>query len=550
MSLRLKTILGVATIEAALLALLVSSVLNFMRDDSESALMQRAETAAALFATTTKNAVLSFDLASLDAFAAEVLKNPGMVYARVVDADGNVYAEAGDPEALGATFSPDADLESVTDEVFDQSADIASAGVLYGRVEIGLSTNSIDIALAEARKLAGSIALAEMILVALFSYVLGSYLTHQLKALHHGARRISDGELDVSIPVRGRDEVAEVAVAFNTMMEDLRVTAERRDEYNRELEELNRSLEDRVARRTLSLKEKNDALTEANEAIKAAQAQLLQSEKMASVGQLAAGVAHEINNPVGFINSNLTTLNDYIACYQKLLGLYGNFVRTSDPDARAALLAQIESLEAQEDIAFVNQDIQSLLDDSIEGASRVREIVQGMKNFSHADSEERDWVDINECVTSALKVATNEIKYKCEVIESLDDIPLVHCNAGQMGQVVLNLVINASHAIEEHGRITISTLALSDGIELVVEDTGCGIDAENIEKLFEPFFTTKPVGQGTGLGLAIVYGIVTDHGGQIEVDSELGRGTRFTVSLPLEASRSHATRPAGGMRAA
>ncbi|MEM9602655.1 MAG: ATP-binding protein [Pseudomonadota bacterium] len=538
MSLRLKTILGVAAIEAVLLALLVTTVLNFMRSDSEQALIQRAETASALFATTTKDAVLSFDLASLDAFTLEALKNPGMVYARVVGSDGSVFAEAGDAEALTRPFESDATLEGVTDGVFDQSAAIEEGGVTYGQVQLGLSTDSIAVALAEARKLAGSIALAEMGLVALFSFFLGTYLTHQLKALHRGAQQISEGELEVDVPVRGRDEVADVAVAFNAMVGNLRETRKRRDQYDRELEELNRTLEDRVARRTLSLQEKNDELSDAYETIKSAQAQLLQSEKMASVGQLAAGVAHEINNPVGFINSNLETLRDYIVLYQGLIARYAELAQLDDADARAALAADIATLEDDEDFDFVNDDIRSLLSDSIEGAKRVREIVQGMKNFSHADSTEREWVDVNACVDSALKVAANELKYKCEVITSLADIPAVHCNAGQLNQVVLNLIVNASHAIEERGAITVTTEHQGDAVSIAIADTGTGIEQAHLDKLFEPFFTTKPVGQGTGLGLAIVYGIVTDHGGEISVDSELGRGTTFTIRLPIQAGAS------------
>ncbi|MEM6986938.1 MAG: HAMP domain-containing protein, partial [Pseudomonadota bacterium] len=497
MSLRLKTILGVAAIEAILLALLITTVLNFMRSDSERALIQRAETAAALFATTTKDAVLSFDLASLEAFTFEVLRNPGMVYARVVSPSGSVFAAAGDQEALSRDFELDTNLKAVTDGVFDRFANIEESGVVYGRVELGLSTDSIAVALADARKLAGTIALAEMALVALFSFFLGSYLTGQLKALHRGARRISDGELDVSIPVRGRDEAAEVARAFNQMIENLRITRERRDQYDRELEELNQTLEDRVGRRTQSLKEKNDELTAANEKIQSAQAQLLQSEKMASVGQLAAGVAHEINNPVGFINSNLETLNDYVALYQKLVALYGQVADEADETKRAALVAEARALEAHEDLEFVNEDIQSLLGDSIEGASRVREIVQGMKNFSHVDGAEREWVDLTACIESALKVAANELKYKCEVVTSFDEIPQVRCNAGQIGQVVLNLVVNASHAMAERGVVSIGTSFQNDAVTIAVEDSGSGIEAHHLDKLFDPFFTTKPVGQGT-----------------------------------------------------
>ncbi len=533
MSLRLKTILGVAAIEAVLLALLVTTVLNFMRSNSEDALTQRAETAAALFATTTKDAVLSFDLASLESFAAEALKNPGMVYARVLGADGTEFAASGEASKLAAVFSQDESLDDVRDGVFDVYAVIEEGGVVYGRVEIGISTDSIAAAIAEARKLAGGIALAEMLLVALFSYCLGAYLTHQLKAVHRGARAISEGRLDVSVPVRGRDEVADVALAFNAMVSNLQASHARRDQYEQELQELNRTLEDRVVRRTTSLQEKNTELTAANETIKSAQAQLLQSEKMASVGQLAAGVAHEINNPVGFINSNLETLQEYVLVYQRLVDGYAKVVAEPESTERDVALEALRAFEKDEDIGFVNEDARALLSDSIEGASRVREIVQGMKNFSHVDGVEREAVDINQCIESALKVASNELKYKCELKLELSELPDVMCNRGQLAQVIVNLVVNAGHAIEDRGEISVKTAENAGVVQIDISDTGCGISADNLDKLFDPFFTTKPVGQGTGLGLAIVYGIVTDHGGDIRVDSELGVGTRFSITLPV-----------------
>jgi len=533
-SIRLKTILGVAAIEAVLLFVLIATVLDFMRTESEDALLQRVQTAAALFATTTKDAVLTFDLASLESFTTEVMKNPGLVYARVLGADGAVFAAAGDPTALSRPFVPDSTLSNVEDSIFDYFAEIREGPVVYGRVELGISTSSIAKGIVSAREMANSIAVVEMLLVALFSYVLGTYLTHQLRVVSKGAKSISKGEFDIEIPVKGRDEVAAVAKAFNTMVGNLRLMRQRREEYERELLELNHTLEDRVARRTFNLEEKNIELSAANESIKKAQSQLLQSEKMASVGQLAAGVAHEINNPVGFINSNLETLIEYIGFYQTLICHYNALNQAADEDQRQILSEQIAELQDEEDLEFVNEDIRSLLTDSIDGAQRVREIVQGMKEFSRIDGIEREPINVNNCITIALKMAANELKYKCKVTTELTDIPLVSCNSGQLSQVILNLVVNASHAIDEatQGEIAVRTAAQGGGIRVEVEDNGSGIEQAHLDKLFDPFFTTKPVGQGTGLGLAIVFGIVKDLGGEISVSSTPGQGTIFSIFLP------------------
>lgn len=538
MSLRLKTILGVAAIEAVLLVFLVSTVLRYMQNTNEEGLIQRAETVASLFATTSKDAVLSYDLASLETFSSEVMKNPGMVYARVIGPDDALFAEAGDKQQLSKRFKADSTLQKVTGSVFNSYADIEESGIVYGRVEVGISTQSIDVAIAEAQQLSAIIAVIEMCLVALFSYFLGAYLTGQLKSLRHAARSISKGELNVEVPIKGKDEIAEVASAFNRMVVNLKAFRSKRDEHEKALQELNQSLEDRVARRTATLEEKHRELSCAYEKIKKAQAQLLQSEKMASVGQLAAGVAHEINNPVGFVSSNLESLQGYITLYQTLLEQYAAYLNSNDEGERARIAGEIRQLSEEEDVDFVHEDITALLSDSIEGATRVRDIVQGLKDFSHVDNSERQLTDINKCIESTLKMANNELKYRCEVKTDLQSLPDIPCNPGQLNQVLLNLVVNASHAIEDKGVIDITTQHCGEHVEIRIKDNGKGISQENIDKLFDPFFTTKPVGQGTGLGLAIVYGIIQDHAGDILVESEVGVGTQFLIRLPVVAAEA------------
>ena len=261
------------------------------------------------------------------------------------------------------------------------------------------------------------------------------------------------------------------------------------------------------------------------------EAQIQQSEKLASIGQLAAGVAHEINNPVGYINSNIGSLKHYLDDLFELLTAYEEAeAAIADPSLRE----QIHALRQRLDIDFLKNDIQSLVDESQEGVKRVKTIVQDLKDFSRADSTEYDWADLHQGLNSTLNIVHNELKYKAEIIKEFGELPLVECVASQINQVFMNLLVNAAHAIEEHGTITIRTGTEGDErVWMEVEDSGKGIPQENLNHIFDPFFTTKPVGKGTGLGLSLSYGIVQKHGGTIEVESEVGKGTRFRVVLPI-----------------
>lgn len=534
MSLRLKTIIGIACIEAVLLILLVSMTLNYLRTTNYEALTKRASTTITLFATTTKDAVLSYDLASLDAFVREVLKNPDLVYARVIGPDKSIFAQSGDAAVLQQPFIADHSVETVTDGVFDAFAEISEGGQVYGRVEIGLDINSMNATIVEAENRSALVAVVEMSLVALFSFLLGGYLTKQLNVLHSAAKSISDGDLNIHVTVRGRDEIADVADAFNTMVDNLREASASRDQFENDLKELNRSLEQRVLERTEELRTKNAELEQATRDIKDAQAKLLHSEKMASVGVLAAGVAHEINNPIAFIMSNLQSLKQYTHNYRSLIEAYEEAATLTEPEERGTQQQKIQQMYDEYDVEFINEDLDDLLSDSIEGAERVRDIVKGLREFSHIDTvSAQSQCDLNECIKSTLKVVNNELKYHCEIKTELNELPLTYCCPGQINQVLLNLLLNAGQAIEGKGRITVRSVQRDNKLEIEVEDTGTGIAAEQIEKIFDPFYTSKPVGKGTGLGLAISYGIIHEHNGELRVTSEPGKGSCFTISLPL-----------------
>jgi len=533
-SFRLKTILGIALIEAILLLILISMTLDYLKSTNYDALVKRASTTATLFATTTKDGVLSYDLASLEAFVSEVMKNPDLKYARVLGPQGQLFARGGDQAALNRAFVADIKVQDVTDGIYDTFAHISEAGVVYGRVELGLDIAPIIETINEAKQRSAIIGLIEMGLVALFSLLLGSYLTGQLKVLTKAAKSISIGDLNVVVPISGHDEIADVAQSFNSMANNLRIASERRDRADEELKDLNQSLESRVARRTAQLQARNQQLTEANQAIKTAQIQLLQSEKMASLGLLAAGVAHEVNNPMSFVISNLGTLREYLECYQWLLKHYRLLLHETDNDKKVLIIRKIADKENEFDMAFIEGDVDGLLKDTLDGSMRVKEIVRGLKEFSHIDkSDNFDLHDLNQCIISTLKMVNNELKYHCEVKKNLQPLPLTLLEVGKINQVIMNLLINASQAIEDKGCICISSQVLDKKIIVKIEDDGQGIESDKLSKIFDPFYTTKEVGIGTGLGLSISYSIIEEHGGGINVQSEVNVGTCFTIELPI-----------------
>jgi signal transduction histidine kinase len=258
----------------------------------------------------------------------------------------------------------------------------------------------------------------------------------------------------------------------------------------------------------------------------------VQSEKLASIGQLAAGVAHEINNPIGYIFSNFGSLERYIADLLTMLSAYEE-AEKSVTDANAA--ASLKAMREQVDLGFLKEDIPVLMRESKEGIVRVRKIVQDLKDFSRVDAtQEWLWTNLHQGIDSTLNIVANEVKYKADIIKEYGELPDVECLSTQIYQVVMNLVVNAAHAIgDERGKIRIRTGVDGDNVWIDVTDNGAGIPQENLSRIFDPFFTTKAIGKGTGLGLSLSYGIMQKHHGKIEVRSEVGKGTCFKLTLPI-----------------
>ncbi len=299
----------------------------------------------------------------------------------------------------------------------------------------------------------------------------------------------------------------------------------------------------RIERREADLRRHRDELEQLNSDLKASQAQLVHSEKMASLGTMAAGVAHEVNNPISFIKNNLTVLREYMDVLLPLLR--DHQVLTGRDEG---LQKQLERRLQGEDLDYLLEDIGPLLEDSTEGVERVREIVAGLKHFARIDEQEEKWFDLNECVESTLRVVWNELKYNCTVHKHLLQLPPLFGNPGQINQVIVNLLLNAAQAIPQQGEVIIETLQQAGRAVLKIRDTGVGMDAAQINQIFTPFYTSKPVGEGTGLGLSISHGIVEKHGGTIEVESEVGAGTLFSVYLPLRKPMLQDTEEVGNGR--
>lgn len=336
-----------------------------------------------------------------------------------------------------------------------------------------------------------------------------------------------------------KDEVGDFTRSFVTMVNTFSILLKELSDHANVIRDMNASLEERINERTQELQTSNKALSSSLRALKQTQATLVQQEKLASIGQLAAGVAHEVNNPIGYIGSNLNRLQEYFSDIRTLqVRLENEVIQTLPDDQRRKATEQLDEIKRELDYNFLMEDLPDLLNDCREGSDRVRDIVQNLKDYSRSDNgTQKADADLNNLIKRAMKLVWNELKYDCEVKFIEGNLPSVPVNAGQIGQVISNLLVNASHAIRTSGRsghINIRTSADDRDAWIVVEDTGCGIAEDVIGKIFDPFFTTKPVGEGTGLGMNISWDIIVNkHRGDIKVASKVGKGTRFTVRLPL-----------------
>jgi two-component system, NtrC family, sensor kinase len=341
----------------------------------------------------------------------------------------------------------------------------------------------------------------------------------------------------------GNDELGDFMQAFLLVLNGFELIVSELSQYSEQLQTMNDDLEQRIKNRTIELENSNGKISESLIALQKTQGQLIQQEKLASIGQLAAGVAHEINNPIGYIGSNINRLDEYFIDLKEIISQIDSNIDALPVEANAAVKNEIAIIKKRLDFDFISEDFSAVISDCREGISRVKEIVQSLKDFSHnVDEKEFAEIDINNAINTTLKVVNNEIKYYCDVELDLQLNTKVAANLGQLHQVISNLVVNASQAMREVGkRGLLSIRSFSEGgfAIIEIEDTGGGIPEEIHTKIFDPFFTTKPIGQGTGLGLNISYDIVVNkHKGDLSFISKLGVGTIFKIKLPLEVTRN------------
>jgi signal transduction histidine kinase len=306
--------------------------------------------------------------------------------------------------------------------------------------------------------------------------------------------------------------------------------------YHRE-RKIRRTAEQLLEDKTRMLHQRNLELEQINQQLRNQQASMLKQEKLATLGTLAAGVAHEINNPLAFVTSNISALQEYHQAYH---GLYQFLISLQD-DLKPENAQKFHETVRKLDLEYLDADLPQLMKETLDGLDRVKKIVMSLKSFSRSQEGERDYTDINEGIKSTLRLVQSELKHGVNVTLSLNELPKVLCNPSEINQVILNIVVNASHALKDkqNPTIAINTMTDDEYIFISISDNGTGMTNETLDNLFIPFFTTKPIGEGTGMGMAIVHKIVEEHDGKINVDSVLGEGTTFTVCLPIKSNSNN-----------
>lgn len=342
------------------------------------------------------------------------------------------------------------------------------------------------------------------------SYFITKMVTRPLEQLINGTKELSKGNLNHRIKKTKYSEINELVDTYNQMAENL--------------QSLYENLEQKVRERTQELEV-------ANAEIKNAQAMIVHSEKMRSLGQLVAGITHEINNPINFIYGNMTHLNNYSNALIKLIEMYQSF----ETDLNEKERAELGKLKEEIELDFIKEDLPMLIKSCKEGTERTKNIILDLKNFSRLEEMVVNSIDLKKEIDTTLNILYNKIKGKIEIVKEYEEnLPLIEGYGGQLNQVFMNILDNACYAIKEKGTIYIRLKKEEKNVIIEFEDTGSGMSEEQMEKIFEPFYTTKPVGEGTGLGMSISYKVISNHNGTITVDSEIGKGTIFKIKLPIK----------------
>lgn len=378
--------------------------------------------------------------------------------------------------------------------------------LMNGRIMVGFTKDEITNYMKEIRLVALSVSFFILLIGIGLGYFLAVRISKPIHALSEAALKVGNGDLTQKVHNTSKDEIGLLTRSFNDMVSGL---ASAEEKLNLKNKELSQTLED----------------------LKSAQSKLVQSEKMASLGQLTAGIAHEINNPINFVSGNIKPLKRDIEDVLKILGEYEKAMEASGNEP---LKIEFNLLRNELDLDYTIDEIKKLLIGIEDGASRTTEIVLGLKNFSRLDENSKKHADINQCLDSTLNLLHSQLGKEIKIVKEYGNIPDLLCLPGQLNQVFLNIINNAIQALGGKGEVKIITReTVENSIEIIIKDNGKGMSEETKQKIFDPFFTTKEVGEGTGLGLSISYGIIQDHEGSIKVESTLGEGSSFIITLPF-----------------
>jgi signal transduction histidine kinase len=425
-------------------------------------------------------------------------------------------------------------LNSEAQVVFNELSLYLTRLVEVNKKDSYAAARRAEITFRSTRKIATTLLILTILLSAFLAAGLSRLIAIPVRHLVRAAQSVAEGNLNVRVNTVSKDEIGYLAKSFNQMTTALRETREKLHDHQRRLQAQNQELEEKsqsLAQRNTEIERKNHDLENALAKLKRTQLQLVQSERMASLGQLTAGIAHEINNPVNFVSSNINPLRRDVADLLAILAKYEEHIGAQHLQEK---FQAVDELKKDLDFSYMQQEIENLLNGIQEGARRTSEIVRSLRNFTRLGEDERKPADINKGLESTLLMLQHQLKKRVEVIKDFGVLPEIMCYPGKLNQVFMNVLVNASQAIVGSGKIFIKTSYDGEIVTISIKDTGVGMSNEIKQHIFEPFFTTKGVGEGTGLGLPITYGIIEEHDGNIEVYSEPGKGSEFVITLPAK----------------
>ncbi|MFA6988667.1 MAG: ATP-binding protein [Candidatus Gastranaerophilaceae bacterium] len=451
----------------------------------------------------------------LKSITKNLVQNNIISYVIIIDKKNNIINWASNSNLINTFFSSKTFLLFGNDNIKIISGDTKTHTIIIGYESLPALSSFIN-SMIENNKI---FALTFLFIGFVFAILMGRIVTEPVKKLASGANILSNGNLKHKIEKTQYKELNILVDAFNEMAQ--------------KLDNLYASLEEKVKERTQEVVEKNNELQKAYKELKEAQSIMVHSEKMRSLGELVAGITHEINNPVNFIYGNLIHLNNYSRDLINIIEKYQQFEENLSYEQQQEIKQLKENLE----YSFIKNDLPDLIKSCKEGTERTKNIIIDLKSFSRADEMIINEIDVHKELNTALNILFNKHKDRIHIHKEFGELPKIDCYGGQINQVFLNVLDNAIFAIKKEGDIFLRTRMDDKFVIIEIEDTGIGITPENIKKIFEPFFTTKSVGDGTGLGMSISYKIIENHNGIIDVESQIGKGTKFTIKLLKEGVR-------------